>query len=97
MCHLAAPTDVDQAGEITVGVSARGGLPRLAGLGRRRSVGITACTSCCDEHKSKCAGVGEEGVEDQQMTGEQALASSTQLSGGVIDGRYVDAPFPYAS
>jgi hypothetical protein len=32
--------------------------------------------------------------EDQRMTGEQALASSTQLLGGVIDGSYVDAPFP---
>jgi hypothetical protein len=41
--------------------------------------------------------VGAEEVEDQRMTGEQALASSAQLSGGVTDGRYVDAPFPYAS
>ena len=32
--------------------------------------------------------------EDQRMTGEQALASSTHLLGGVIDGGHVDAPFP---
>ena len=32
--------------------------------------------------------------EDQRMTGEQALASSAQLLGRVIDGSHVDAPFP---
>jgi len=47
--HLAAPADVDQAGKITFARLNRGGLRRLARLGRRRGFGTAVAASSCED------------------------------------------------